>query len=111
MVLYGSPRLKTGEGGKHDSGQGTPLGGERLQEAEWTEIELWGEGMGPSYSEASRKGGWKGSSCTQLWKPAVLSFRQPGSTHPASAFQYLKLSLKVGQAEESISRWENFSCF
>lgn len=46
-------------------GSGLLWEGERLLEAEWTEIELERE-WGPSYSEPSRKGGWEGQSCTQL---------------------------------------------
>lgn len=56
-------------------GSGLLWEGERLQEAEWTEIELERE-WGPSYSEVSRKGGWEGQSCTLLWKSAVVSFTQ-----------------------------------
>lgn len=79
MVLYGSPRLKTGGGGKHDSGQGTPLGGERLQEAEWTEIELWGEGNG----RVGGRGGLAPGCGSLLWCPsdsqAALTLHLPFS--------------------------------
>lgn len=89
-------------------------GGERLQEAEQSGLrwhELWGEGMGPLPLRGPRKDGGGGGAILQLHllqldqeAGPVVSFRQPGSTYPASAFQdlnfsaTLKLSLKLGQA-------------
>lgn len=78
MVLHWSPRLKTGEGGKRDSGQGAPLGGERLQEAEWTEIELWGEGL------RGLPEGWVGGVVLHPAVEAVVSFRQHSPALPFS---------------------------
>lgn len=60
--------------------------------------------MGPLLLRALQEGWVGGAVLHPAVKPAVVSFRQSGSTHPASAFQDLKLSLKGGQARESVSR-------